>query len=155
MYFPGYRRPVERRQGVGRRFGLSRVIGRHNKAGTSIIGEVVPHPVDEHVEPVAELAAELRALVLDAMPGAEERVYTGWHGLGYVDPEAGYVCAIFPLVDSVKLLFEHGHLLPDPNGLFTGGTGQTRHIELAPGDSIPVEGIVDLIGDAIDAKASR
>ena len=109
----------------------------------------------EHVEPVAELAQQIRSLVREAMPGAEERVYTGWHGLGYIHPEAGYVCAIFPLEGSVKLLFEHGHLLPDPDALFTGGTGQTRHIELAPGAAIPFSPIGDLISDAIDLRMRR
>ena len=109
----------------------------------------------QHTDPVIALAQELRRVVRVAMPNAEERVYTGWHGLGFHDPDAGYVCAIFPLVESVKLLFEHGHLLQDPDGLFTGGTGQTRHIELDAGDVVPEQEILDLISDAIDLRATR
>ncbi len=109
----------------------------------------------EHVEPIIELANELRGLMRSAMPAAEERVYVGWHGLGFVHPDAGYVGGIFPGADSVKLLIEHGHMLNDTEELFTGGTKQTRHIELAPGDVVPVDAIMDLIADAIELRAGR
>lgn len=109
----------------------------------------------EHTAPIVELTNELRRLLRDAMPHAQERVYPGWHGFGFVHPDAGYVAAVFPGAETVKLLFEHGHLLEDTAGIFTGGTGQTRHVELAPGDKVPVQAILDLLSDAIDLKAAR
>lgn len=111
--------------------------------------------LDEHTEPVAALARELRRVIVAAMPTATERVYSGWHGLGYVHPEAGYVCGIFPQSDEVKLGFEHGHLLPDPDGLFSLGGTQVRYIVLRPGDPVPATAIADLIAEALELRPSR
>lgn len=109
----------------------------------------------EHTEQIAALTNELRTLLQAAMPDAQERVYSGWHGFGFVHPDAGYVAAVFPAAESVKLLFEHGHLLGDPERLFTGGRGQTRHIDFLPGDAIAQHAILDLLSDAIDLKAAQ
>ena len=53
-------------------------------------------------------------------PEAVEKAYPSWHGIGYRLPESGYFCGICPLADSVKLGFEFGVLLPDPQGLLEG-----------------------------------
>lgn len=109
--------------------------------------------LSEHVDEIVELSNELRALAMKAMPGAEERVYAGWHGFGYVHPDAGYVVGVFPGAGSVKVLFEHGHLLQDGERVFTGGTGQTRYVELESGQRVPAEAIMDLIADAIELRS--
>lgn len=69
-------------------------------------------------------------------PEASERVYPGWHGLGFHNPDVGFFCGVFPLADSVRLLFEHGALLDDHDGLLTGGGSQTRYVELTPDSTI-------------------
>ncbi len=89
------------------------------------------------------------------MADAEERVYPGWHGLGYIHPEAGYVCGIFPRGDHVRLGFEHGHLLPDPDGLLTAAGSQVRYVVVQPGTTLPATGIRDLIADAVELRAGR
>jgi len=88
-------------------------------------------------EEVRALAERLRGLVREGLPGATEHGYPGWRGIGYRDERAGYLCGIFPRRDSVRLLFEHGAALPDPEGLFTGGGSQTRYAEIRPGDPVP------------------
>ena len=99
----------------------------------------------EHTEAVAQLAAGVRSIVTRALPDAEERVYRGWHGLGYVDPDAGYVCGIFPRRDEVKLGFEHGYALDHP--LLTERGSQIAYAVFRPGDRLP-EGLAELIRDA-------
>lgn len=47
------------------------------------------------------------------------------------------------------LLFEHGNLLSDPEGLLCGETKQTRHIPFAPGDEIPEKIISFYVREAI------
>lgn len=99
----------------------------------------------EHIEPVAELAETLRRIVKAALPDAEERVYLGWHGLGYVDPEAGYVCGIFPRKDEVKLGFEHGYALDHP--LLTERGSRVAYAVFRPGAEFGSE-LADLIRTA-------
>ena len=58
--------------------------------------------------------------------------------------------AHFLFHDCVRLIFEHGHLRPDPRSLFEGVTKQTRHVTLRPVDSIPTETPVPLLDPAVD-----
>jgi hypothetical protein len=107
--------------------------------------------LSEHTAPVRELAGELRTMVRGAIPDAEERAYPGWHAIGYRDPDAGYVAGIFPAAGSVALLFEHGHALPDPDGLLEAGGSRTqvRTITLRPGEAIPEAGVRRLLEAAV------
>ena len=58
---------------------------------------------------------------------------------------------IFLFEDHVRVLFEHGHLLPDPDGLLEDRTKQTRYIDLWPGDPLPLEGLGTLLDAAVTA----
>lgn len=98
---------------------------------------------------VRDLVHRLRRLVCSTLGNPEERVYAAWRGLGYHDEQAGYVCGIFPRRSTVRLLFERGASLADPDGVFTGGGNQTRYIELTPGDQLPEEAIRAMIGRAV------
>ena len=104
---------------------------------------------------VRALAEELRALVRAAVPDAVERAYPGWKGIGYRDAQSGYFCGIFPQPGSVRLLFEHGAALPDPDGLLEGSGTQTRHVELRPGETIPRAAMGRLIEAALLHGAVR
>jgi hypothetical protein len=73
--------------------------------------------------------------VLAADPDLTEHVYEGWRGVGYRHPEAGYVCGIFPQAGGeVRLLFEHGASLQDPEGVLQGSGSQTRYLVVAERD---------------------
>lgn len=98
---------------------------------------------------VRALADEARRLVKDAVPSAGERAYPGWKGIGYTDAQAGYFCGVFPQAGAVRLLFEHGHALPDPGGLLEGGGRRVRWVVLRPGAPLPAEGIRGLIDAAL------
>jgi hypothetical protein len=85
----------------------------------------------------------------------EERVYPGWRAIGYRDAQAGYFCGIFPRDDHVRLLFEHGRELNDPEGLLEGSGTQTRHISLRSGGPVPASAIRDLLDQALRRGAVR
>jgi hypothetical protein len=88
------------------------------------------HILTGHTPEVRELCEALRSLVRAEVPEASEVAYPSWHGIGYHHPTCGYFCAIFPVNDYVKLGFEFGVLLPDPDGLLTGDGKQIRYVNL-------------------------
>ena len=109
-----------------------------------------------HSAGVRTTVERLREVVRGVMPEADERVYPGWHGIGYRHPKAGYVCGIFPLEHGVKLGFEWGALLRDEFGvLLPGPTGkkQVRYVKCADAKTVPAEAIVSLLLEAVDLRA--
>ena len=109
----------------------------------------------DHTPEVRALAEELRQLIRAAVPEATEKAYLGWQGIGYRHPQAGYFCGIFPTADLVKLGFEFGVLLPDPDGLLEGSGSQMRWVVLRPGEAIPGDSIRALLQAALDLPSSR
>ncbi len=83
------------------------------------------------------LIEQLRTFLRIEVPSAVERVYWGWCAIGYRDPQAGYICGLFPQKEHIRLYFEFGAALPDPAGLLMGDTRQTRYVVLRPGDVLP------------------
>lgn len=77
---------------------------------------------------VRALAEHARRFVRRAVPTATEVAYPGWRGIGYRDPQSGYFCGVFPRRDHVRLLFEHGAALRDPDGLLEGDGRQVRYV---------------------------
>jgi hypothetical protein len=106
---------------------------------------------------VRALAQALRELMRTLVPGAEEWANPGWKSISYHDAQSGYFAGIFPRPPAVRLLFEHGATLPDPDGLLTRHTGsrQVGWIDLLPGEPIPREGIARLVEAALLHGAVR
>jgi hypothetical protein len=98
-----------------------------------------------HPAETVALAERLRRLVKETVPDAEERAYPGWRGIGYRTREAGYFCGIFPRGSEVRLLFERGVDLPDPDGVLTEGGTQTRYAVLVPGKPVPERSLARLL----------
>lgn len=69
----------------------------------------------QHDEKIARMARALRAVVGTAAPDAEESVQEGWRTIGY--RIEGHFLAIAPRADHVRLRFESGAALPDPDGI--------------------------------------
>lgn len=107
-----------------------------------------------HSPVVIDTANALRALLHDTVPEFKEKAYPGWHGIGFQHPRAGYVCGLFPRETAVRLLFEHGRLLSDPDGVFTGGGTQTRHIDITSAAEIPANEVRRLLLEAIALRPS-
>jgi len=108
----------------------------------------------EHSAVVRNLVEKLRRILNETMPEADERVAVGWHALTYHDPEAGYICGIFPFEDHVKIYFEHGVMLDDPAKVLQGTTQQTRFVMVSKAADIRPAPLRLLIGEAI-AVTSR
>ncbi len=102
----------------------------------------------DHLPEIAELTRRLLDHVAGSADWAETRVYAGWHGVGFHDRDAGYVVGVFPRAESVRVLFEHGHLLGDAPHL--EGTGQTRYVEFATWDEARLAVVDDLIDRSLD-----
>lgn len=104
---------------------------------------------------VREMVDALCTVVQATVPEATEAAYLRWRGIGYRHPMAGYFCGIFPQTDHVRLLFEFGILLSDPQGLLQGDGKQTRYLIIRDAQAIPVAIIQHLIGEALALPYSR
>jgi hypothetical protein len=96
-------------------------------------GKATPDDILEPCCPaVRKIAEEVRSLVRHVVPTATEKAYPGRHGIGFRDPQAGFVFALFPQADHVRLFFERGAELEDPENVFAppDGLKQGRYIEL-------------------------
>jgi hypothetical protein len=118
----------------------------------SVAPEEILAPLPREVRALAE---EVRALVRGHVPGAGERGYPVWRGIGYHDPQSGYFCGIFPNRGEVRLGFEHGASLRDPAGLLTGTGKRVRYVVLRPGALLPREEVRELLDAALLHGALR
>jgi hypothetical protein len=82
--------------------------------------------LSEYDEKVARMARALRAVVGTAAPDAEETVQEGWSTIGYRIEH--HFMAIAPRPDCVRLRFELGVDLPDPDGILVPGGKRCRHL---------------------------
>lgn len=112
----------------------------------------------EH-EPLAvgRLVRRLREVVREAYPELRERVYSGWHGVGYSHSRGGYVFALFPRDGGVNVGFEYGADLPDPHGRLLGeGRRRTRDVRLeVDADAAEEEVMLDYIEVAVAMAIDR
>jgi hypothetical protein len=97
-----------------------------------------------------ELAERLRAIVLDAVPNAVERVRVGWRLIGYdvqVGRRTSFFAWVFPEAEHVHLGFPNGVLIDDVAGALSGDgiTKKARWLTFAPGDPIDVRLATDLV----------
>jgi hypothetical protein len=113
------------------------------------------HILTGHTPEVREICEVLRRLVRSAVPEASETAYPSWHGIGYRHPQSGYFCAIFPLQDYVKLGFEYGILLLDPDRMLEGEGKQIRYVIIRQLADIQPEAIQGLIDAALSLPAER
>ncbi len=117
---------------------------------------VIPEDIlAAHTIEVRAMAETLRKLVLATVPNAIELAYPVWHGIGYRHPESGYFCGIFPQKDSVKLGFEFGVLLPDPDRLLEGTGRQVRYVNIKDSQDIRLGTVKKLLLAAISLPESR
>jgi hypothetical protein len=108
--------------------------------------------LEQHTPEVIDLSLRLREVIRAAMPDATEKVYLGWHGIGFHHPDAGYVCAIFPGEDHVRVGFEHGHLLPDAHEIFDPGGSQVGYITVFELTADLVARLEELVDHAVHLR---
>lgn len=106
----------------------------------------------DHTDAIAALTRDLRDAILRARPELSERVYKGWHGLGFHHPVRGYVGALFPRDGDVMMGFEWGANLPDPHGLLQGAGRRLRYLRFTPADGPPTpEHLVEYLDLAVES----
>ena len=97
---------------------------------------------------------------------ARRPAYPRWRGIGLRDAQAGYFCGVFPRheaaagggaarTECVRVLFEHGAALPDPEGVLADGGSQARWATLRPGAPIPEGALLALVDAALLHGAAR
>lgn len=106
--------------------------------------------LERYPQRLAEIALELRNIVLTAAPQATERALAG--GLGYHDaarggPVKAGICLISIHEDHVRLSFIHGAFLPDPQGLLQseGGRKAKRYLAIDSYEEAPWAAIEELV----------
>ncbi len=82
---------------------------------------------------LASVADALRRLILETVPGAEERIYKGRTSAGYHDRQFGAFCGLFTTRDTVRLEFPRGVRLSKPEPIVKKG----RYIEFGAGARVP------------------
>jgi hypothetical protein len=102
---------------------------------------------------IAHIGHRLRAAVLEAAPGAIERVRPGWHLIGFDAPNGrrtAYFAWVLPERVHIHLGFERGVLMTDPDRRLEGAgiTKQVRWITFEPGDEVDAEDLAPLIVEA-------
>src|ERR687892_1850149 len=103
---------------------------------------------------IRHIAERLREVVHEAVPGAIERVRTGWRLIGYDVPvgrRTRYFAFVAPEPAHVHLGFEHGALMADPAGLLQGAhlkLRKVRYLTFQPGQPIPAAAVVELVREA-------
>jgi hypothetical protein len=104
----------------------------------------------EHGDDVVGLTLRLRTVLLDGHPQLVEGVRTGRHSINYRDPDAGFVCALFPMADHVQLVFERGAALPDPYRRLTGTGRQVRALEFTTGSDVDPAMVLEYLDLAVE-----
>lgn len=100
---------------------------------------------------IATMAAGVIAAIRALRPDLSPRVRLGWGSVNFRHPQAGFVCAVFPMPDHVSLIFEHGRELDSP--LLQGEGKQVRFIPFRPGDKVPRDELAILLAEAIALRA--
>ena len=115
--------------------------------------EITPvHILIAYSPRVQALVARLRDLVRETVPDAVERAYPIWRGIGFRHPECCYFCGIFPQEGCVRLVFEYGALLADPDDLLKGNGKQTRYVQIGRQEDILVLSLKRLIRSAVEFR---
>ncbi len=107
----------------------------------------------DHPDEVVAATRYLRAVLREGHPGLVERVRRGWHSINYRDPDAGFVCALFPMADRVQLVFEHGAAMPDPHGRLTGTGRQVRALEFGAAADVDPALVLEYLDLAVETGA--
>ncbi len=98
---------------------------------------------------IQRLVGQLAALVSAVASTATESVKPGWACVAFTHPDVGYFSGLFPKDDRVKVGFEFGVLLPDPDHLLTGSGTQLRYFDIALDSPLPAKSLAAFIEQAI------
>ena len=109
----------------------------------------------EYPGPMRDIAQWLRGVVLRAVPGATERVRSGWRIIGFDLPlglrRSVYFAWIMIEGVHVHLGFPQGVLMADPDGRLDGAgiTKKARWVTLTPDRLLPEDLLAGLAREAV------
>jgi len=105
--------------------------------------------VDEYIAGLggwqADVVSRLRALILEAAPGAKESIK--WAQPVY--EKSGPFCHIKAFKNNVNLGFWRGARLDDPHGLLQGEGERMAHVKITGPDAVQPQAIQDLVRAAV------
>lgn len=92
----------------------------------------------QYDEPVFKLAIELRQIVLKNLVGITEQldIPAKMIAYSYGQKYAELVCVIIPSKKGLKLGFNKGSDLPDPNGMLEGKGKVSRYVEIKSDETL-------------------
>ena len=99
---------------------------------------------------VGELANRLCDIIHEVVPEASESIRMGWRCGAFRHPEVGYFAGVFPGEDAVRIGFEFGVLLPDPDEILTGEGSQLRYVVAPLSGEAPPASLHVLLRAAVD-----
>src|SRR5579864_9760462 len=114
--------------------------------------------IDQLIAGIPDWRAKTLAGVRKSILEADPRIVEEWKWMGSpVWSRDGIIAVGNAHKDKVKLTFEHGARLPDPEKLFNAGLegNQRRAIDLFEGDKVNAPALKDLIRAAIAYNQSR
>lgn len=93
----------------------------------------------------------LREVILQALPGITEQLDVPAKMIGYCYGQkyADLICMLIPSQKGLKLGFNRGTLLPDPNGLLQGSGKISRYVIIKTTDDIHATPLKDLLNAAL------
>lgn len=114
--------------------------------------------IDQLIASIADWRGKTLSAVRNAILAADKEIIEEWKWMGSpVWSRDGIIAVGNAHKDKVKLTFEHGARLPDPEKLFNAGLegNQRRAIDLFEGDKVNAPALKGLIRAAIDYNQSR
>jgi hypothetical protein len=107
---------------------------------------------DKHV---FELAMKLREVLLSGLPGISEviDIPAKMVAYSYGEKYSELICIIIPSKKGVKLGFNRGTDLPDPNGLLEGTGKISRYVVIKEEEQIKSSELKKLLQDALSVYA--
>ena len=114
--------------------------------------------IDRLIAGIADWRGKTFSIVRNAILAADKEIVEEWKWMGSpVWSRDGIIAVGNAHKDKVKLTFEHGARLPDPEKLFNAGLegNQRRAIDLFEGDQVNAPALKNLIRAAIDYNRFR
>ncbi len=100
-----------------------------------------------HAPAVVAVANVARAQIQAMIDGVVEAGQPGLKRIGL--RRCGAFAFVEPMVDHVRLGFEHGHALPDLGGLLEGHAGPVRYLTLRTAEEVASRAVKMLISAAL------
>lgn len=87
------------------------------------------------------------------VPGVTEKLRSGWGLIGYNAP--AYFAFIVPERDKLRIGFEWGVMLPDPNRLLEGTASHVRYVTIRTARGVAAPALANLLRAAAVIRPPR